>query len=104
MISPRSCVIVAKIHRALPSFADHRLHPSVCDTVEKIAFERVDWFFPHCGATGITNFEQRSKIKAFDGYDQPWGVIIPGYRCPECEKVFFASEFHLFSHECQEAA
>lgn len=104
MISPRSCVLVLKIHHAPYAYADQRFHPSIDDMVEKVVFERVDWFFPDCKAKGITHAYVPGRCKELDGFDSPRGVIIPGYRCPECKKVFFASDFADFSHECQESA
>ena len=64
---------------------------------------RTDWFFQDTTFKGIPSKYVPGRCKELDGVDSPRGVIVPGYRCDGCHRVFFGSELEDFRHECMEA-
>jgi hypothetical protein len=62
--------------------------------------ERVSWYFPESTVRGIDRIVVPKRTREMWGYDELGGTVAIGYRCPKCNKVFFAAFLNDFIHEC----
>ena len=62
------------------------------------------WFFPNSTVKGVPNRYVPGQCVELDGVDQERGVgvMVRGYRCEDCKRVFFAADMEDFYHECME--
>jgi hypothetical protein len=68
-----------------------------------VLMHAVTWFFPNCEVKGIPGAQYvPRRCEELDGVDSPWGYLGRGYRCEECNLVFFGNDLDDFHHSCME--
>ena len=95
MISPFHEVIRFPRRLAPPPFfsdALYDLNPAGCDR-----YETVNMKFQYWAINGIVTGIPVIYVDPSNGF-----MIVKGFRCERCHKIFFAAEINDFSHECME--
>lgn len=97
----RPAILVIKQRQPSPyGYYDAQTYVSHSQTA--LCFERVDLWFPESTARGHVAHRHWKRVGDWPGA-VPDGVIVCGYRCPKCLKIFICAEWEGYQHECTEA-
>jgi hypothetical protein len=80
--------------KPFPVFSDAPFNP-----MNAALYETINMKFQYWAINGIVKGIPVTYVDPNDGF-----MVIKGFRCERCNKVFFAAEINDFAHECMDAA